>query len=184
MPDPRLKSFTDDKLVLLAKVAADTDSYGELVRRHEQGLIAFLTKFCGSVTQAEDLAQNTLVKGFTHLHQFKGTSSFKTWLYRIGYREFLRDVRRSQSDARLQEQIRQDIGTFTIKDPSQMMDISQALEALKPQERSSIVLCDIFGFTHKEAARIQKLPLGTVKSHVKRGRAKVGQLLEVEIADE
>lgn len=184
MPDPRLKSFTDEKLVLLAKVAADTDSYGELVRRHEPGLRAFLTRFCGSETHAEDLAQNALVKGFTHIHQFKGTSSFKTWLYRIGYREFLRHIRRSQSDARLLEQLKQDIGTFTMKDPAQMMDLNSALSALKSDERSSIVLCDVFGFTHKEAARILKLPLGTVKSHVKRGRQKVGQLLEVEIADE
>ncbi len=180
MADHRIKALSDDKLVLLSKAAADTDSFGELARRHTDGLRAFLHRVCRDEEKARDIAQSALVQAFIHIKSFRGASSFKTWLYQIGYREFLKTVRKSKNEIRLLEEARQHAEIISAADPGQTLDLADAMEALSVPEQACVALCTVFGLTHEEASKAMKMPIGTVKSHINRGRSKIDRYLNGE----
>jgi RNA polymerase sigma-70 factor (ECF subfamily) len=63
-------------------------------------------------------------------------------------------------------------------DPALKLDLEKALALLRPPERSALTLCFALGMPHEEAAEVMKVPLGTLKSHVARGREKLKILLK------
>ena len=67
--------------------------------------------------------------------------------------------------------------TVTSDDPGLRLDLTAACAALQPDQRAAILLCLGLDFTHEEAAQALALPLGTVKSHIARGRTKLAGLL-------
>lgn len=182
--DRRLRALSDEKLVLLAKAARDTDAFGELARRHGAALHGFLVRLCRDEERARDASQSAFVQAFVHIKSFRGHSSFKTWLFKIAYREFLKTVRKAQADLRLQEDIGRHVEELSQAGTGQSVDIARGLERLTENERVCIGLCAIFGLTHEEASRTLNLPIGTIKSHINRGRAKLDRHLNSEINDD
>ena len=186
MDKQRLSGFSEEKLILLAKAAGDAASYGELVRRHEPSLRVFVSKLCRGADAVDDISQNAMVQGFRHIQQFRGDASFKTWLFKIAYREHLKIIRKQQSEDRLVDQLYEDEQERerTPQDGNIRMDLEAALLHVSEAERAAILLCDAFGFSHGEAAETLDAPLGTVKSHILRGRAKMRDFLKEANANE
>ncbi|MEO1482566.1 MAG: RNA polymerase sigma factor [Myxococcota bacterium] len=178
MARSQLERFSDEKLVLLCRTLRDTESYGELVRRHQNRLSAFLRRLCQSEAEVDDVSQVTFVKGFQKIHQYRGEASFRTWLFRIAYREFLKVERKRRSEGRLSATLPRD----TIVHPIESLDA--VLQQISPAQRAALLLCDAYEFTHGEAAEALGIPLGTLKSHVKRGRERLRALLETGASDE
>lgn len=176
MSRARLRQFDDARLVTLCRAAGDMDAFETLLRRHQGALGAFLRSTCGS-DDVDDLVQTALVRAFTHIGQFRGASSFRTWLLSIGYREYLMQLRKHRSHQRLIDSMRMEPVEPRAPDPDWPIDLQAALSKLTEAEREAFVLCDISGMTHAEAAKLLSLPLGTLKSQAKRAKSKLADYL-------
>lgn len=165
---------SDEELVALVVAARDTVAFGELVRRH-QGLVrSMLARMCGNRALAEDLAQEAFIRAFRKIGSFSGAGSFKAWLCRIAYNEFLMSVRKRKATEKAMDRFKQDIDdTEAPRDMGSVVDLDRALATLREDERAAVVLCYASGLSHSEAAEMLNMPLGTVKSHVNRGREKL-----------
>jgi len=175
----------DDELAVLASTAGDASAFGELVRRHQGVVRGFLRRLTGDAAQADDLAQDAFIKAFTKVSAYKGPGRFKSWMLSIAYREFLMHRRKADSWNRV-------IGVIGLAKSGEgpdgfvdeatpdhgghvaaSMDLEKGLAFLKGPEKEALLLCDGYGFSHAEAAKLMKAPLGTVKSHVLRGRKRL-----------
>jgi|TARA_R100000455_G_C6263286_1_gene118561 RNA polymerase sigma-70 factor (ECF subfamily) len=165
---------SDEELVALVVAAKDNIAFGELVRRH-QGLVrSMLARMCGNRALAEDLAQEAFIRAFRKIGSYTGKGSFKSWLCRIAYNEFLMSARKRKATEKAMDRFKQDIDdTEAPRDMGSVVDLDRALATLKEDERAAVVLCYASGLSHSDAAEMLNLPLGTVKSHVNRGREKL-----------
>ena len=140
--------------------------------RHEGRLRAFLRRLAGNAADADDLAQDVFLRAWHRAGDFRGTGSYAAWLAGIGWRLFLDRHRRTQRRALLDAAAPED--DRTAPPPSGAgVDLDRAMAALNPAERAAMVLHFGHGWTHEEVAQIVAMPLGSVKSMILRGRAKV-----------
>ncbi len=168
-------------LELTAQAAAgDRAAFGELVRRHGSAVRALLRRMGAEPAAADDVAQDAFLTAFERIAEFRGEGAFRAWVSRIAARAWVRRWRREA-----QIDVAADPGEFM---PSGLdaavtpaadtrIDLDEALKALSPAERLCVSLCYGAGLSHGEAAAALNAPLGTVKSHVKRGLDKLRQRL-------
>lgn len=170
---------SDLELVALAIAGRDQRAFGELVRRHQAVVRSMLARMTGNRALADDLAQETFVRAFEKIATFSGEGSFRGWLCRIAYREFLQSHRRRKAVDRAMQKIAAggDEEASDDWDRGAAMDLDRALAKLSEHERVCVTLCYACGMSHAEAAEATGLPLGTVKSHVNRGREKLRALM-------
>lgn len=168
----------DDEAGLIAAArVGDGGAFSELVLRHQQALRGFLRRYVGDWTDADDLAQETFVTAWARLDRFEGRSSFRTWICGIGYRT-ARDARRARGRTLARD--RNWLEAHAEEDQAPVEDrlaLAHAMAALPRDQRAAVALCLGEGFSHAEAAEILQMPLGTVKSHVSRGRERLLQIL-------
>jgi RNA polymerase sigma-70 factor, ECF subfamily len=172
-----LHQIGDTKLVQLCQAAGDTGAFEELVRRHQGALVDFLTSVTRHRHDAEDIAQTALIKAFMRIGRFDGHSTFRTWLCAVGYREFLMHARRHRAHLRILDRARGEVPPPAAADPDWPIDMRRALEGLSSDERRGVVLCDIAGLTHAEAAKLLRVPVGTLKSQIKRAKSRLSATL-------
>ena len=158
--------------------AGSAQAFSRLVQAHQQSLRLFLRRLCGNITDAEDLAQETFVQAFALIGRFDPARNFRAWLFGIGWRKYreqkrgwLRLLRRESRFAQMQE-------TVSHPDPGLRLDLGTALAALPQEQRAALLLCLLQEFTHAEAAEALEMPLGTIKSHVLRGRERLEEMLK------
>jgi len=156
--------------------AGSADAFGRLVQMHQQGLRAFLRRLSGNPVDADDLAQDTFVFAWEHIGRFDPARSFRPWLFGIGWRKY-RERKRSWLRLLTREGKAAAMETSYAPDPGLKMDLIKAAERLAPEQKAAVLLCLGAEFTHAEAAEALALPLGTVKSHVARGREKLAAAL-------
>ncbi|MDR7333971.1 sigma-70 family RNA polymerase sigma factor [Roseateles asaccharophilus] len=180
MDDRDGQSRLDAALVERAVRDGDTRAFEALVRRH-QGLVrAQLRRLLGhDAAMADDLAQETFVLAWRKLEQFRGDSRFATWLYRIAHSCFLQFLR---SHGRQAETVAldPDADHAADADPQDLelrLDLTAALQHLSMNQRAALLYCEQLGLSHQEAAEVLDMPLGTVKTHVMRGKARLRELL-------
>jgi len=155
--------------------AGDVAAFGLLVRQHQSSLRGYLRRLTrGNHALADDLAQETFLEAYRKMAQFQGQGSFAGWLYAIAWSRFLMETRKRK----LEPLDDADEGSGPQSDPHLKLDLEKALAMLRPPERSALTLCFALGMPHEEAAQVMNLPLGTLKSHVARGRAKLKTLLK------
>jgi len=173
-------SFTDADLIARVLSHEDQNAFGELVRRHQSPVRAFLTRLTrGDLHLADDLAQETFLKAWRKLQTFRGDSRFSTWLFGIAFNEF-RGAARQKKELALDDlaesppELEQPSSAL---DSHLRLDLTAALILLNSNERAAVVLCCQNGLSHEEAAQVLDCPLGTVKSNVLRGKEKLRRRL-------
>lgn len=180
-------------MVLVTFDAATTDPAGdewvqptwsEVVEEHGTRVYRLAYRLTGDVHEAEDLTHDVFVRVFRSLDGYT-PGTFEGWLHRITTNLFLDKARRKQRlrfDALTDEfAALLHSGTAT---PEQIVlqhhldaDIQRALDALPPQFRAAVVLCDVEGLTYEEVAETLDVKLGTVRSRIHRGRAMLRESL-------
>jgi RNA polymerase sigma-70 factor (ECF subfamily) len=165
----------DDETLIKEARRGSTQAFEALVRRH-QGLVrGFLRRTCGDLSLAEDIAQETFIQAWRRLGSYEGKGAFGAWLCQIGYRRFLQQHRSAKASSRREDAVMAD--TIMVGDDraglEARLDLDRVLALLSPEQRAAMALCFGEGMSHIEAAEALGLPLGTVKSHIQRGRAKV-----------
>jgi RNA polymerase sigma factor (sigma-70 family) len=164
----------DLELVALA-AAGGRAPFGELVRRHASAVRALLRRMGADPTLADDLAQDAFLAAFEQISDFRGDGTFQAWVKRIAARLYVRRWRRDgRVDLVAETPEAEDGGGIGAAD---RIDLDDALRALIPAERVCVTLCYGAGLSHAEAAQALNTPLGTVKSHVKRGLDKLRRRL-------
>ena len=180
-------SATDEELTALVLAVGDKQAFGVLVRRHQGIVRNMLARMTGDRAWADDIAQDTFVRAFQRIRLFSGQGSFRSWLCGIAYHEFLRAARRTRSARRtLDAYAREEqtaAPTSAVAPSADALDVQRALARLAEPERTAVLLCYACGLSHTEAADAMSLPLGTVKSHVLRGRKKLENLLSAHRSD-
>lgn len=180
----------DNELLERAK-AADPDAFTALVGPELDRLRRFAFSFTGNWPQADDLAQEALVKAYRSLPSFRGESSLSTWLYTIARSTFIDSTRSRAAKSRARE----DQLDETLTDPSGGADellerrreiarLWSAIQLLEARFRAPLVLCDIEGMSYEDVAAVEGVPVGTVRSRLSRARAKLLELLTSDRASQ
>jgi RNA polymerase sigma factor (sigma-70 family) len=173
--------FSDADLIARVILNDDHNAFGELVRRYQSPMRAFLTRMTrGDSHLADDLAQETFLRAWKNLASFRGESRFATWLFGIAVNEYRAALRRRKELALEDlDELPADPEPASDSDTaSARLDVNEALTRLTAPERAAIVLCCQNGLSHDEAARALGSPLGTVKTNVRRGKEKLRRWLE------
>lgn len=151
--------------------AGDRRAFGELVRRHGSAVRGLLRRMGAQAALADDLAQDAFLTAFERIADFRGEGTFAAWVKRIAARLY---VRRWRKDSRMTEEVEtNDQGHGGEASTVSRIDLDEAMKSLSEQERLCVSLCYGAGLSHAEAAETLNAPLGTVKSHVKRGLDKL-----------
>jgi len=155
----------------------------EIVRDHSARVYRLAYRLTGNAADAEDLTQDTFVRVFRSLNSYS-PGTFEGWLHRITTNLFLDRVRRNKkirfsalpADA---ERIpgRDRTPDQHYEDSRFDDDVQAALDALPPDFRAAVVLCDIEGLSYEEIAATLGVKLGTVRSRISRGRAQLREHL-------
>lgn len=170
--------------------AGEIRAFERLVRRHQGRVYRLVLRIVGNAQEAEDVAQEAFLSLHRHGHRFRQEARFSTFLYRVATNAAL-NRRRSLSRSRARELElvrRQALGEDL---PSQPRDpegaaagaevqerVQQALLSLPRDLRVAIVLYDLEGQSYREIGRILRIPEGTVKSRIHRGRSALRARLE------
>ena len=170
MHPPAARASAHDLELSALAGGGDRQAFGELVRRHGSAVRGLLRRLGADPALADDLAQDAFVAAFEQITDFRGEGTFQSWVKRIAARLY---VKRWRRNARLD----------VVENPPEPLepsgsaqsgaadriDLDGALRDLPPAERVCVCLCYGGGLSHAEAALALNAPLGTVKSHVKRG---------------
>lgn len=170
-----------DRDLVAQAVAGSRAAFATLVKRHQQRVHSLLERLCGCPETARDLAQETFLSAFNHLHTFEQRSEFFTWLYRIACNHAASANRRRRPQA-LPVAVASPIAAGTsVSARMEQAELKQrlglALNQLDEGQRQAVVLCDMQGATYEEIAETLDIPVGTVRSRLHRGRMRLRQLV-------
>ena len=160
----RLSSLHDVELATLAAAGARM-AFGELVRRHGSAVRALLRRMGAQPSEA--------------VADFRGEGTFAGWVKKIAARTYVRRLNKERRLRLLLEDSQED-EAVRAPDHGSRLDLDDAMKGLAEAERICVTFCYGAGLSHAEAAEALNLPLGTVKSHVKRGLVKLRARLAPE----
>ncbi len=162
----------------------DSRALAALVERHTPRVNQLSSYLMVDLEDARDAAQESLVKLITRLRQFKGEAQFATWLHRLVVNT-CRDVAARQRLRRTEVLDLDDEPAGDDTDPSRLAqladlrrDLADGLSRLSADQRAVVMLRDGLGLSYEEISRAVRMPVGTVKSYVHRGRERLRAKLE------
>ncbi len=171
----------------------DTMAWETLVRRNVGWILQTCTRWVRSRARAEDLTQEVFLRVFQTLHSYRGeVAGFRIWLGRITRNLLVDDYRRNRRERGIMsyegadEKTQFVIRSFASNDSRPEAEIEReerrtalrsALRLLNPELRETVTLRDVQGLSYREISRLQRTPIGTVKSRVNRGRIELIRLV-------
>jgi RNA polymerase sigma-70 factor (ECF subfamily) len=185
----RLRGLSDNELVRRAAVEHDRKAFSELVDRHKDGVFALVRRLLGRSDEVEDIAQNVFLAAYRGLAAFKGKAKFSTWVYRIAYNQSCSALRKITSRrAREVHEPPVGDGDRPAKEPRDdsgespergalKREVWNAVSELPTSLRAVVELHHGRGLSYPEVAEAMGLPLGTVKTHLHRARARLREML-------
>jgi len=191
-----------DEQVLLEKAkAGDVAAFEELIESYQKKIYNLAYRIIGNYDDAADMAQEVLIRIFKSIANFKGQSSFSTWIYRITTNVCLDEIRRKKNKKiiSLDEEIRMEDGEIKRQIMSDDLQpdaaaeqeelrsaVSNAINSMPDDHSLIITLRDIQGLSYDEISAVLDCPIGTVKSRISRARQALKKVLSTrrELFDE
>ena len=182
-------SALDTDLVLVQRtVAGDQRAYGLLVLKYQRRIQRLIGRMVRDVDLVEDISQETFIRAYRALHQFRGDAQFYTWLYRIAVntakkflldptvsKSFLAIVDDDETSWRKNEQTT-DEGPESILAAKEIVAVvNAAMDALPADLKQAITLREIEGLSYDEIATAMDCPVGTVRSRIFRAREAISE---------
>lgn len=167
----------------------DSQAFEELLLAHEKMIYQVCLRMCGNPQDAMDVSQETAVRIWRNLPNFKGESTLSTWIYRIALNASLDHLRRqknrmAESTDELMEKGVMPVAQSTetpeasLERKETLARVGEALTQLPEDQRSAVVLRDVQDLPYDQVATILGTNLNTVKSRISRGRRRLMQLLQ------
>jgi RNA polymerase sigma-70 factor, ECF subfamily len=175
-----------ERALIRRAAAGDRAAAGECVRAHQRYLYVYMLRMCGRPELAEDLVQETFVRALTNLDRFDDRYRFSTWLFVIARRLYINALqKRSPIFA---ESFVTEAGASNHSPDAGLIGaevqanartaLEAALQGLPEHQREVVVLFHQFEWPIAQIARHMEMPVGTVKSHLHRGRRRLRESLE------
>jgi RNA polymerase sigma-70 factor, ECF subfamily len=181
-PSPLLGEASEVAVVALA-MNGDDAAYGELVRRRQGAIRNMFRRLTRDPASADDLAQQTFVLAWKSIRSLKSPSAFAAWLRRLAVNCWLQQARGKKHEVALGDEMLVALGEEMLAERhatstvAEQLDLDAALATLPPDARLCVVLAYSEGMSHAEISDSTAIPLGTVKSHIVRGAARLRELL-------
>lgn len=176
-----------DELLLRRACKGDVQAFEELMQSHESRIYAIALRMMGNREDAQDCAQEAMVRIYRAMCSFKGQSALATWIYRITMNTCLDELRRRKARKVTSLDSLVDTGwspTDTGDTPEEhglrvekQNALNQAIQSLPDDMRAAIILRDVKGYSYDEIASILDANVGTIKSRISRGREKLREIL-------
>jgi RNA polymerase sigma-70 factor (ECF subfamily) len=173
---------SESELVIRAQ-GGDRNAFSELVCTHAQGVLNVIFRMCGNVQVAEDAAQETFIRAWSHLGSFRVDSSLRNWLYRIALNtatDMLRKEKRilpgDMDDFQLADPQPGPEGIYLQEERTAL--VQAAIQSLPDASRAVLVLKEYEGLSYREIADALDIPLGTVMSRLNYARRVLKEKLE------
>ncbi|MGV8930170.1 MAG: RNA polymerase sigma factor [Brevundimonas sp.] len=168
---------TDAELVGRALAGSDA-AFSRLIERHQAAVRGFLRRMLGGGwAEADDVAQETFLAAWGGLRSLREPAGVRAWLCGIAWRKAQDRIRSRRRGAAREGLWLETVQTPVGVSPEERMSVTAAMGDLTPDVRACVALCLADGWSHGEASMALGLPLGTVKSHVARGPARLIQAL-------
>ncbi len=186
--DPlQLRGQSDGELVRFA-AAGSQPAFAELVHRHAAMLRTHLRRMGAQGADADDMAQEAFIAAYEHLAEYRFDGPFSAWLKRIAARRYLKKLRSSQKYLLVDDMTPYESPESGAPEGRQTLNkahnLDAALAQLRPAERLCVTLNFGGDLSHQDIADELKLPLGTVKSHIKRGLERLKAILDPQTPTE
>lgn len=176
---------SDDHDLVRLTLSGDRLAFSEIVRRYENMVARTVKSMLGDTQQAEDAGQETFIRLYRALKDFRGDSKLGTYIQRIAINQSLNEIRRRKKLLSLfyHSGDKDELNEIDIvSDSEESRDIkdcvNQAIAKLDPDFRSVVVLRTIQGYSSRETAEILNIPLGTVLSRLSRAKDRLKELLK------
>jgi RNA polymerase sigma factor (sigma-70 family) len=174
-PSALLGEASEVAVVVLAMNGDDT-AYGELVRRRQNTIRQLLRRLTRQPALADDLAQQAFVLAWKSIRTLKSPAAFGAWLRKLAVNCWLQHARVKKHEVALADEAPLE-GQPAVSTVAERMDLDAALATLPPQARLCVVLAYSEGMSHSEISDATAMPIGTVKSHIARGAARLREIL-------
>src|SRR5579875_3821394 len=177
------KLARDEEEELIARSQhGDVNAFNQLVSRYQQIMFGTVFRVIGDYDSAADVTQDAFIAAFRGIQSYRGGSSFRAWLLRIGANMACDHWRR------VQRHPAESLGSLTTTgvegNPEESLlaqelheVIQEGLQRLPLDQRTAVVLCDIQGLSYEEVAAATQTTLGTVRSRISRGRTRLRDYL-------
>lgn len=181
----------DEKKLIKKSISGDVESFEILISRYQKMAYNVAYRIMGNEEDAKDMAQESFIKIFKYIKNFRMDSSFSTWMYRIVMNTCKDELRKKKlkvisidktidtGDGSMQMDIEDSSRT-----PEQLLEsketseeVQNALLQISENNRIVVVLRDIKGFSYSEISEIIDVPVGTIKSRINRGRQELKEIL-------
>lgn len=173
--------MTEEAELVLRSVRGDVDAYDRLVALYQDRIYQVAYRVTSNHEDAWDAAQDTFLNAFRSLPRFRGASAFSTWLHRIALNASLDLIRRRPPQPAVPLEAVTVAGGDEPADAASRSDvqrrINRAIASLPAEQRAAVVLRDLQGLSYEEIAAILRIPLGTLRSRLSRGRDSLRRLL-------
>jgi RNA polymerase sigma-70 factor (ECF subfamily) len=182
-------SLDPDLAIVQRCLTGDEAAWEQLVKAHVRRIYAVCYRFTGDEAEAQDLTQEVFLRVFRTLRSFRaGEGSFQVWLHRLT-RNLLIDHYRRHRAHRATEPLDQQLPLLeersgaTSRTDSLLAgreaaeQLASALQQLSPELREAVILRDLEGMEYREIAAVLRIPEGTVKSRINRGRGELARIL-------
>lgn len=169
--------------IIKSYLAGNTNSFNQLVGRHERTIYNLAFRMTGNAADAADLTQEIFIHLHKKLASFRGEAAFSTWFYRLAInysKDWLKKESRRIKTVEVDEAILSDGGS----NPGQLYEqkeiqeiVQSAILTLPDEQRIAVILHDLQGYGYEDIAAIEEVPVGTIKSRLARARVKLAEKL-------
>jgi RNA polymerase sigma-70 factor, ECF subfamily len=181
-----------DETLVNQALAGDLRAFEALVDRHRDVVFRVAARIVGT-DEAEDVAQDSFLRAFHRLSQFRGRSTFRTWLLRITHNaslDALAKRRATPIDQPDEEAADRGSDDWPQRTPADALEVSerrarlsQKLQLMRPPHRAVLVLRDLEGLSYEQIATVTEAPLGSVKGRLHRARQELIEILRANTYD-
>ena len=182
--DENLQKASSDEAIVKRVQQGDVSAYNILVIKYQHKVAQIISKFVGNSADVNDVAQEAFIKAYKAINNFRGESSFYTWLYRIvvnAAKTYLESNSKRKNHIDVDSEEFQSIdsqGVLTSREsPDKIIEsqevqqvILRAMNELPEELRQAIMLREVEGMSYEDMADLLQIPIGTVRSRIFRAR--------------
>ena len=176
-------TYLDEAGLVAAARGGDLRAFESLYRALSPAVYGLCLRLARDPAEAQDCMQETFVRAWRRLAEFRGDSRMATWLHRIALNEVLARKRKASVEQRHLSAV--DSGKrYAANDPATLQDLERAIAKLPERAREVFVLHAIYGYAHEEVASMLAVTVGTSKTQLHRSRKLLAAMLGFDAADD